>query len=89
MSWLVALAGGIGLGLVSFGGLWLTVRQLAQQPRYRMWIIVSQAARLILLTLGFYLFCRAGPGAVVCGLGGLLIAKWYLVLTLGKSFSNA
>jgi F1F0 ATPase subunit 2 len=89
MSWLVALAGGIGLGLVSFGGLWLTVRQLAQQPRYRIPFIVSQAGRLVLLTLGFYVLCRAGPAAVICGLAGVLIAKWYLVLTLGKSFSNA
>jgi F1F0 ATPase subunit 2 len=88
MSWLFALAGGIGMGLASFGGLWLTVRQVVRQPRYRIRIMASQAARLALLSLGFYAVGRAGPGAVVCALGGLLIAKWYLVLSLGRSFSH-
>lgn len=87
MSWLVALFGGIALGLVSFGGLWLTVRMVSQ-PRYRIHIVASQAGRLILLALGLYAMCWMGPGAVICGLGGVLIAKWYLILKLGRSFSN-
>lgn len=83
MTWLVALVCGIGLGLLSFGGLWLTVRQLTRPRRYRIPLVVSQVGRLVLLAVGFYAVCQAGPGAVVCGLAGLVIAKWSLVLTLG------
>ncbi len=35
MSWQTALLCGVGLGLVSFGGLWLTVRQLVSPKRQR------------------------------------------------------
>ena len=89
MSALIALAGGIGLGLISFGQLWRTVRHITLQPRHRGRIVVSQMGRLLLLSLGFFAMCKAGPTAIVCGLCGVLVARSYLLLTVGKIYSNA
>ena len=51
----LALITGIGLGLIYFGGLWLTVRQLPH-TRYPLLLTVSSfVGRIGISLLGFYL----------------------------------
>ena len=49
MTWVAAMTTGFGLGLVSFGSLWLTVRQLVRRPRQRVLIAASRVVRLLLV----------------------------------------
>jgi len=43
----VALAAGVAIGLVYFGGLWMTVRRLSDARRPHVWALVSFAARTV------------------------------------------
>jgi F1F0 ATPase subunit 2 len=79
MTWFAASATGFGVGLVSFGGLWLTVRQLVRRPRRQFWLGVSGLARLLLIGLAFFALCREGPDMLLAGLGGLWLARYCLI----------
>ncbi len=83
MNWIVAVSAGAGLGLAYFGGLWLTVVGVVRQPSWAVWVPVSGVARLILLGLGLAILCRQGTGSALAALGGLWLARWYLMLRLG------
>lgn len=83
MTWFAAITTGFGLGLISFGGLWLTVRQLVDRPRRMVVIGASGFARLLLVGLVFYTLSREGADKVVAGLGGLWLARWCLIRRLG------
>ncbi|MDD4951347.1 MAG: ATP synthase subunit I [Desulfovibrionaceae bacterium] len=74
---------GAVLGLVYFGGLWLTVTRLAgaKNPR-RLWAL-SFAARLILSLAGFWAALRVGPAALFLCLAGFLVLRAVLVSRAG------
>jgi len=52
---LTAFIGGMGLGLLHFGGLWLTVRRLSESRRPGLLTLGSLVARTGVTVLGFYL----------------------------------
>jgi F1F0 ATPase subunit 2 len=83
MSWVIALGIGFGLGLASFGGLWLTIQQVAHKPQAQVLLAGSSLARLGLVALVFCGLIREGPDRVLAGLGGLWLARGYLVHRLG------
>ena len=53
MNGFVALPIGVGLGLVCFGGLWLTLRQAMHVSRRSSWMAISQLSRLAVCALVF------------------------------------
>ena len=79
MNLLVAATTGAGVGLVFFGGLWLTVRQVTRHPRGKLLLPLSSLARLAVVALVFLWLSREGPGVVLAGLVGLLLARWVLI----------
>jgi F1F0 ATPase subunit 2 len=83
MSRIDALIAGAGLGIVFYGGLWLTVRHLLRRPRGPVWLWLSNGIRLAVVGLSFYGIGREGPDKLVLGLGGLWLARWGLVHHLG------
>jgi F1F0 ATPase subunit 2 len=83
MNWLGAMAAGGGLGLLYFGGLWLTVRLIVRQSRGTAWFTASQAARFAALGVALSALARAGPGPLLAALVGLWVARSYLVCRLG------
>jgi F1F0 ATPase subunit 2 len=83
MSGLGATAAGVGLGLLYFGGLWLSVRLLLRQPKRTAWLAASHAARFATLGLGFAVLSRGGAGPVLAALLGLWLARTLLVCRLG------
>jgi len=83
MTWLAATTTGFGLGLISFGVLWLTVRHLLQSAQWRVLLIASGVARLSLVGLTFYALSREGPEKLLAGLAGLWLARWCLIRRLG------
>ncbi|MFA7441019.1 MAG: ATP synthase subunit I [Sphingomonadaceae bacterium] len=79
---LLALVAGVGLGLLYFGGLWLTVRRLATSRRPALLFGTSLVVRLALTVLGFYFVMDGSwPRALAC-LGGFLIARQILTYRL-------
>jgi hypothetical protein len=71
------------MGLVFYGGLWLSVRRLTVVSPRVGWLSVSRAARLTLVGLGFYALGRYGIELVLCGLAGLWLVRWQLLRQLG------
>jgi F1F0 ATPase subunit 2 len=82
MTWFAALTTGFGLGLVSFGGLWLTVRRLGR-PRGRALLAAGGLARMGLVGVVFYGVGREGPDRLLAALAGLWLARWCLLRELG------
>lgn len=83
MNWTLAVLVGAGLGLVCFGGLWLTVQGVTQGPLRphpaRLLLAWSSLVRLALLAVGFSGLSREGPDKVLAGLGGLWLVRWCLI----------
>jgi F1F0 ATPase subunit 2 len=82
MSWLPALTTGAGLGLIYFGGLWLTVRQVARTQR-KMVLAVSGVARLALAIIVFHALMQYGVGMVLAALAGFWLARLCMLWRLG------
>ncbi len=83
MNWVTAITTGALMGLIYFGGLWLTVRQVVGRQRGAGLIFISRLARMILFGTVFYLLSRRSAGQAMAGLGGFWSARWYLLLRLG------
>ena len=83
MNILGALTTGFGIGLVSLGGLWFTVRCALRSPRGRAMLALGQALRLGLAAAGFYAVSREGPGFLLPALGGFWIARRALISRWG------
>jgi F1F0 ATPase subunit 2 len=56
VSFIIAMLLGSGLGLVYFGGLWLTVRQLPAVSNPTVLSSISFLGRITFVVVGFYLF---------------------------------
>ena len=84
MMWVIAPAAGALLGLLYFGGLWLTVRLvLLRQGRLPL-VAASRLARLALLGLVLYALCRADAGYALAALPGFWLARWSMLRHLGE-----
>ena len=70
-----ALAIGMFLGALFFGGLWWTVHRGLTAANPALWFGVSTLARMALMVSGLYYMARAGWPSLVAGLCGLLIAR--------------
>jgi F1F0 ATPase subunit 2 len=70
-----ALAAGIVLGALFFGGLWWTVRRGLTAANPALWFGLSGLLRMALTVSGFYYVARAGWPSVLACLCGLLIAR--------------
>jgi F1F0 ATPase subunit 2 len=70
-----ALAIGMFLGALFFGGLWWTVRRGLATANPALWFGVSALARMAMTLSGFYYVARAGWPSLVACLCGLLIAR--------------
>jgi F1F0 ATPase subunit 2 len=70
-----ALAIGIFLGALFFGGLWWTVRRGLTAATPALWFGVSALARMAIILSGLYYVTRAGWPSLLACLCGLLIAR--------------
>ena len=70
-----ALAIGMFLGALFFGGLWWTVHRGLTAANPALWFGVSALARMAMALSGFYYVARAGWPSLVASLCGLLIAR--------------
>ena len=63
------------LGVVHFGGLWWTVRRLAEVKRPALWMGGSFLLRTALVVFAFYWVVRAGWPATVAALAGFIAVR--------------
>ena len=72
----VALAAGLLLGAVFFGGLWLTVCKGVSSKRPAHWFLWSLLLRMSLVLVGFYFAGRGNWQRLVACLLGFIIARF-------------
>jgi F1F0 ATPase subunit 2 len=70
-----ALAIGLFLGALFFGGLWWTVRRGLTAANPALWFGVSALARMAITLSGLYYVTRTGWPSLVASLCGMLIAR--------------
>lgn len=68
------LVWGALLGLMYFGGLWLTLRRLTEVKHQTVWVLGSLAIRNVLAVVGFFPVVRQGwQYALICLAGFILV----------------
>ena len=70
-----ALAVGMVLGALFFGGLWWTVRRGLTVANPALWLGLSALIRVAITVLGLYYIARSGWPSLLACLCGLLIAR--------------
>ena len=67
------------LGLMYFGGLWLTVRRMTAVKHKAVWLLGSLAVRNMLAVIGFFPVVRQGwQYALIC-LAGFILVRFVAV----------
>jgi F1F0 ATPase subunit 2 len=72
----LALAVGIVLGAIFFGGLWWTVRQGVLSPQPVVWFLGSLLLRMSLTLVGFYLVSGGQWQRLLLCLAGFILARF-------------
>lgn len=67
---------GMGLGILYFGGLWLTLRKIPAVRRPAGLMAASLCLRMALVLVAFYLIAGDGPEGLVSCLLGFLLARF-------------
>ena len=78
----LACAAGIGLGVLYFGGLWLTVRRLPAARHPALMSLASFLARTAVTVVGIFLVMGDRWERAAACLAGLLVARMILVRRL-------
>jgi len=81
----LAFGAGLVLGLVYFGGLWLTVRHLPRARRPGLLSVASLVVRLGLTLVAFYLVMGGRWERLLVALAGFLVMRTILVRRLGPA----
>jgi F1F0 ATPase subunit 2 len=74
-----SLACGVALGIIYFGGLWLTLQRLASTDRPAILALGSFLVRSGVCIFGFYLISGNGLEGLACGLAGFILVKVALI----------
>lgn len=85
---LPVIFGGIALGIVFFGGLWLTVRKGLTSKRPALLFMGSLIIRMGIVVLGFYYMGGNSWQKMLACLGGFLIAR-IVILYITKKDKQA
>ena len=81
---LPALLAGIGLGIVFFGGLWLTIQKGLQSKKSGLIFTGSFIVRMTVILLGFYYVGANDWKMMLACLAGFLIARVAITLYTKK-----
>lgn len=80
-----ALFFGIFLGMLFFGGLWLTVKKALHSKRTALLFAGSFILRMALAIGGFYFIVQDGWAKMLICLGGFLIARQVVIRLIPKN----
>jgi F1F0 ATPase subunit 2 len=79
---------GLMLGLVFFGGLYLSVRRLAVHKHPAAYMLIGTAARMAILLGGFYLLRGQGPAVMLFALLGVMSVRFFMVRWQKKELAS-
>jgi F1F0 ATPase subunit 2 len=85
---LAGMACGLGLGMLYFGGLYLTLKRLPGSRQPALLAYGSFAARSLVCLLGFYLISRSGLVGLIGSIVGFVLMKLALVSRIGGVEAN-
>jgi len=80
----LALAAGLLLGAIFFGGLWWTVCKGVSSKHPALWFLVSMLLRMSLILTGLYIVGRGDWQRLVACLLGFIIAR-FIVMRLTRT----
>lgn len=66
---------GLLLGIVFYGGLWLTVKMTLNKPNPGLWLLLSFVLRMAVVLVGLYAISGKDWKAMLVGLFGVIIAR--------------
>jgi len=75
---------GLLLGLVYFGGLWLTVRRLTTGKHQAIVMLGSFVIRNALMVIGFFPVIRQGWQTTLICLAGIIIVRFILIRRINE-----
>ena len=78
MGYVLAFAGGIILGLLFFGGLYITVQKMETLKNPALLMILSFMARMGVLVLAFYFISKVGYKEVLFALAGVILTRFVM-----------
>ena len=79
MAYALAFAGGIILGILFFGGLYITVQKMNTVKNPALIMILSFILRMVVLVIAFYFISKGGYKEVLFALAGVILTR--LVMT--------
>ena len=77
--WIMLLLAGGLLGLVYFGGLWLTIRQLTHWKNPGLVMMLSLLLRVLVVVAGFYWLTDGQWRELLASLSGFVIVRMLMV----------
>ena len=84
---ILALIGGLILGILFFGGLWITIRKTLGTNYAALWMIGSSLIRTGIVLTGFYFIAEGNLIRLLASVAGFIAAR-YLVLRVTKKFEE-
>jgi len=82
-----ALMAGLALGILFFGGLWVTVKKAVTSKIPAIWFFISLLVRLSITLIGFYFISLGSWQRLLVGVIGFIMAR-NIVLRLTKSIDE-
>ncbi|MET4081950.1 F1F0 ATPase subunit 2 [Pedobacter sp. UYP30] len=83
----VALVSGLILGIIFFGGLWLTVKKSLGTAYAALWFLASSVIRTAIVLTGFYFIAQGSLPRILISVAGFVAAR-FLVLRFTKQFEQ-
>ncbi|QDU39035.1 N-ATPase, AtpR subunit [Maioricimonas rarisocia] len=84
----MAIAGGFGLGMVFFGGLWWTLRRLPDARHPALLVAVSFVVRMVIAVGGLYFVMGTHWQRAIAGLLGFLAARWFILRRVRRDLAH-
>jgi len=78
---------GLILGILFFGGLWLTVKKVVTSKRPSLWLIGSFLIRVSITLIGFYYLSLGSWKNLLISVSGFIIAR-SIIIYLTKSIEE-
>jgi F1F0 ATPase subunit 2 len=85
---ILSLVAGVFFGLLFFGGLWLTTKQLKTSKAPALFFLASFILRTTVVLVGFYLVSATDIKRLILCLIGFVIARFLKKIYLPKSVSQ-
>lgn len=76
---LMVFAAGFLLGILFFGGLWLTVKKAVISKRPALWFIGSFFIRVSITLVGFYYLSQGSWKNLLISVSGFIIARTFII----------